>query len=188
MLSTLMMTTKLSIVVHLLLMECHGSNIPAVEHLSWQRDITGTDHQRIRSLSALRVSDGRRQMQGLTVDGNVHEYGITIHPCLYLTPVNGRLHTNTIVLDLGSNLVAAAFPLLELLHLALTVRPLERIRQRAALTKVVVTRHRRSLEILSCVLFSIHQRNVLLRINRHHGHTCHCDSNCSFQHNNIDFF
>ena len=85
MLTTIMMLAKLFIVIDLRRDEGSSGNRSVIEELTRQRYHVSTNHQRIGSLTRLRIADMGFQRQHLLTNGNIDNECIAIHVSLYLT-------------------------------------------------------------------------------------------------------
>ena len=152
--ATVMFLPPLRIVVHLILMEDHRGDAALFQQVLGQRDIARANHQRIRSLSRLRIADGGREMQRLSVHGDIHQERIPVHTGFHLFLVHRGLPSYLIGLNIGADLIAPFLPLLQVLHASLTVVPHQGIAQLLLGNQLLVGSH--ALRIASGILLIKH--------------------------------
>ena len=115
MLTTIMMLAKLFIVIDLRRDEGSSSNRSVIEELTRQRYHVSTNHQRIGSLTRLRIADMGFQRQHLLTNGNIDNECIAVHVGLYLTGLYSGFGTDAIVLNHMTNVTTTLRPVLEFL-------------------------------------------------------------------------
>ena len=158
MLSPLMMTTHLSVVVHLLLTEVHDGDRTVGEQLSRQGQHARTDHQGIRCLTNLRIGDDRRQGERLPINRDINDEGIATHTSLDGSWIHGRFRANAIVLDLMGYLTATARPVFERLHFSLAIAKGKGVWQLTDLREFIDAGHGGSSKLTARILDLIYQR------------------------------
>ena len=154
MLTTLVMRSPLTVVVHLLLVEHHRGDRTVLEELLGQGNATATDHQGIRRLSHLGITDLRAQGQRLTVHRHIHHQRVALHTGLHLFLAHDRLLTDTVVLNLGTYLMALLLPVAKGIH------TLQRVRKILDDGQFTGCRHRGLRQSSPRILLTIDERDV----------------------------
>ena len=110
MLTALMVTAKLAVVVHLLLVERHGGDGTVLEQPFGQCYHAGANHHGVRRLAHLRILNLRPQGQAVLADGDGDYQRVAAHAGLHLSGFHGGFCADAVGLYLRGYCVAATLP------------------------------------------------------------------------------
>ena len=150
---------KLGIRIHLRFAIYHRCNRSFSEYLTRKRNSTRSNHQREGSFTLFGIADDRAQGQRLSIRGDIHNQCIAIHTGLYLLlHIHGWFLTNTVMLYHSGNLATTTGPITKILY------PFQCIGQFANNRQICYRRHHGQYILASCILYIIHQWDVLITL------------------------
>ena len=116
MLTTFVVPTELSVVIHLLLVEVHDGNGTVLKQLTRQRHHARSNHQRIGRLAHLRIADLCLKAQRVTIHGDVDDKRVALHTGIDLTVLHGRFRADAVMLNHVTDITTAFRPIGKSLH------------------------------------------------------------------------